>query len=366
MKDAGDWLKQMTDLQQQYWNGWRDVAGKALEQVGRKNGTPWHEGLEIWNRATTGGPKDVIEHLMAHGRQYLQLLQGLTTGKALAGDGTMDVRRWLDELREVHLHYGRGLVGGVGQFPWFGGIDPAQIEQLVKSFASEPMRSIQSDMRNWLGLPTFGLTREHQERNQALLRAWFDYQNASARYNELLFKSAALTLDRLEDRLSERDEPGRRIESARTLYDLWIDAAEEAFTEVAMGAEYREVYGELIDTQMRVRSGLNAEIERLNAQFDMPTRSEIDSMAQQLHALKAEVRKLRAGIVTTTQSSHQPASTPKRVAHPAAATRAVKAAASSPRAKKKKTKKTEKTTRSRRVSDAPSIRSTARKSAQGN
>lgn len=350
MKDAGDWLKQMTDLQQQYWSGWRDMAGQALGQVGRNEATPWHEGLEIWNRATAGGPNEVIEQLMAHGRQYLQMLQGLTMGKALGDDGAFDVRRWLDELREAHLQYGHGLTGNLGRFPWFGGGDPAQIEQLVKSFTAGPVRSLQNDVQGWLGLPAFGLAREHQERHQALLRAWLDYQNANARYNELLLKSAALTLDRLERKLSERDEPGRRIDSPRALYDLWIDASEEAFTEVAMGAEYREVYGELINTQMRVRSGINAQIERLGAQFNLPTRTEIDSMARQLHELKAEVRRLRqrAGeAAPAAQRAPAPAATPTSKA-PAA------------RAGKNAPKKA-----ASRARVAPAVNSTARKQAKG-
>src|SRR5690606_8458872 len=45
-------LKQMADLQQQYWNGVRDMAGKAAGQAAPAAASaPWQDGLDAWNRA---------------------------------------------------------------------------------------------------------------------------------------------------------------------------------------------------------------------------------------------------------------------------------------------------------------------------
>src|SRR3546814_16203183 len=65
-----------------------------------------------------------------------------------------------------------------------------------------------------------------------------------------------------EDKLAEREEPGRQIQSARALFDLWVDAAEDAYAKIALSHEFREVYGKLVDAQMRLRGGVQREVER--------------------------------------------------------------------------------------------------------
>ena len=56
---------------------------------------------------------------------------------------------------------------------------------------------------------------------------------------------------------TQRAGPADR-QSARALFDLWIDAAEEAYAEIALSPQFREVYGEFVNSQMRVRAGAAA------------------------------------------------------------------------------------------------------------
>jgi class III poly(R)-hydroxyalkanoic acid synthase PhaE subunit len=93
-----------------------------------------------------------------------------------------------------------------------------------------------------------------------------------------------------EDKLAERGEPGRQVDSVRGLYDLWVDAAEDAYAEIALSQEFREVYGALVNAQMRVRRNVQKEVERVATDLGMPTRSEIDSMGKRLHALHRDAK----------------------------------------------------------------------------
>lgn len=399
MNDNGEWLRQMADLQQQYWRGWQSMAGQAIAQQAPR--TPWQEGLDLWTRpfAMGGAPAagglggdDVGARLLGYGRQYLEMLQQMA-GQGAAGGGALDPQAWVKEMRAAHERLGRGVMNaGPGAIPWFGGVDAAQIEQMVKAFTAAPMRGMQNEVRGLFDLPTFGLSREHQERTQALAKAWIDYQSATSRYNELMLKTATRTFDMLENRLAEREQPGRQIESVRGIYDLWIDAAEDAFAEVAMSPEYRAVYGELVNSQMRVRAGINTELEHFAAQFGMPTRTEVDSMARQLHELRRELRRLKAGRGSAAKdgakaaprenapgaASGQGEATRPRVqraktkrareSNAAAPTTAAKASArakasSEQGARKQATRASARKTPAERDDSAPMIQSTARKNA---
>jgi hypothetical protein len=118
---------------------------------------------------------------------------------------------------------------------------------------------------------------------------------ASARYQELIQRANTQGMQRLQDKLAQHAEPGRQIDSLKGLYDLWVDASEEAYAGIALSDEFREVYGEMVNTQMRVRQLQQQQTEQLCQQLGVPTRSEVSSLGERLQALRREFRASRAG-----------------------------------------------------------------------
>lgn len=319
-------------MSQQYWNAWNDATRKAF---GVKGGdgpddkAPWHEGLEQWSRMFDAGKardaqSEVVERLLAGARSYFSLLQALAEKGA---NGNADPHAWSDKVRESF------------NFP---GADAALLDnplaralreltgQGARGF-EQMMESVQPSMREMhalLDLPAFGYAREHQEHYQQMGKAWLDYQHETNRYNALIARASRRAFEVFEDKLAERGEPGRQIDSARGLYDLWVDAAEDAYAEVALSDEFREVYGALVNAQMRVRQNVQKEVERVATDLGMPTRTEIDSMGKRLHALHrdaknhaealpelmAEVAALRAEVERIKAANAQPAAKPARKA----------------------------------------------------
>jgi class III poly(R)-hydroxyalkanoic acid synthase PhaE subunit len=164
--------------------------------------------------------------------------------------------------------------------------------------ASPFLEAFKREGLSWLGMPAFGFAREQQERWQALAAAQLDYQDRSSAYNALMVKAAQRAYEVFEDKLAARAQPGAQLKSARALFDLWIDAAEEAYAEIALSPEFREVYGKLVDAQMRVRAGVQKEVEQAAAQFGMPTRTEVDAAHRKIAELERQVRRLRDAVAT--------------------------------------------------------------------
>jgi class III poly(R)-hydroxyalkanoic acid synthase PhaE subunit len=77
------------------------------------------------------------------------------------------------------------------------------------------------------------------------------------------------------------------------LFDLWIDAAEEAYAQVALSSEFREVYGAYVNAQMRLRNGMQGEIEQVCAAMGMPTRTEVDAAHRKIAELERVLRRMR-------------------------------------------------------------------------
>jgi len=317
-------------LSQQYWNAWADATRKAFGSAADATApdkTPWHEGLEQWSRmfdarGAGGTQSEVVERLLAGARSYFALLQSLAETGA---DGKADPQAWAERLRGSFNFPGADaalldnpLARALRELAGHGA---KGFEQMMKG-----MQPAMAEARALLDLPAFGYAREHQEHYQRMAKAWLDYQQETNRYNALIARASRRAFEVFEDKLAERGEPGRQVDSVRGLYDLWVDAAEDAYAEVALSDEFREVYGALVNAQMRVRQDVQREVERVATDLGMPTRTEIDSMGKRLHALHrdaknraealpelvAEVAALRAEVERLKAGGVKPASQPAR------------------------------------------------------
>ncbi len=255
------------ELLKQAWDAWQENLGKSFSSGSANNGMQ-----EQAERALSG--------LKAH----LELMERMSLGFA---DETGD---WKSSLREVFGDFAANpFMQAYTEAVDMAGGGP---QAWAQSAGASPPPWLAS-WKDMLGMPAFGPGREQQERDQALAKAWSELHTRQMRYQALLAKAARMGVDRLESRLEERAEPGRQIEQMRELYNLWIDAAEEAYKEVALSPQWRQAYGDMLNAQMQVRSQMQDRVERLAREWGMPTRSEVDTLGQRLQALRRELRTTR-------------------------------------------------------------------------
>jgi class III poly(R)-hydroxyalkanoic acid synthase PhaE subunit len=311
------WLPDWQSMQKQFFNAWTDAARK-----GAAPDLPVHEGFDAWLKLF--GQRDtnneVLDRVIGSGKQFADFMQGVigqlaTLKPDMAGPGKF--REAMEQAfgamspkSNPVVDALRGMVGeGARGF-----------EQLMGDF-TKAAQPFEGELRGLLSLPAFGYSREGQEQRQALARAMLEYNEANARYHELMMKAARLGLDRFESKLGERSEPGRELTSMRALFDLYIDAAEEGYAEVAMSPEFREAYGELVNAQMRVRQQVQQEIERSTAALGMPVRSEMDSVHKRMHEMRRRIADLEEKLAAVTAAGATPvvAAAPAAAVEPAAA-----------------------------------------------
>ncbi len=289
-----DWSKDWQALQTQYWSAWSDLT-RNQAGVTPDAATPWHEGLEQWSRMFGGAGKqsDAAERLMSSAKDYLNLMQSMMAFASGKGGGPINAQSWLETLRGSFNV--PGLDSSLHNNPLakmlrdMSGNGVRSFEQLA-SGATPMLEQMQQEGLSWLRAPAFGYMREHQEHYQKMALAFAEFQEAVKHYNALIMKASQRSFEIAEGKLAERSEPGRQIDSVRALYDLWVDAAEEAYAEIALSEEFRGVYGDVVNAQMRMRSQLQQEVERIGVDLGMPTRTELNSVHKRLHDLRRELR----------------------------------------------------------------------------
>lgn len=272
-EQASDFLQNYQALAQQSWDAWT----RQLQQQ-QPAANPF-----FTPPTAPGAGNDTLERTLAGLKGYFDLMQGAaaSSGVGAAGD-------WRQQLQQ--------LFGGASQ-PFaqaFGGIDSSGAEGFARQWQSWLQAAQHGGFGDLPGVhgptPAFGLNREQQMQQQALATAMFASMQASARYQALIQRANAQAMEKLQGRLAQHAEPGRQIDSLKALYDLWVDAAEEAYAEIALSDEFREAYGEMVNTQMRVRQLQQQQTEQICQQLGVPTRSEVSSLGERLQQLRREVR----------------------------------------------------------------------------
>lgn len=327
-----DSIKDWQSLHQQWWSSMLDSARKQAASAGWdassfKPGDSLKGFGDVFGKSLGSENEATVERFLAGSKQFLQWVEGLSAQVAARGGIPGKIEDWtalfkqsagpMLESNNPFLHLFQGLSG-----------DGARgLEQM---FAGLPnvADAFKGELKGMLGTPAFGFMREQQERAQQLIAAQLEQQEAMNAYNAQMLRASKLSFEKLELKLADREEPGRQLDSLRAVYDLWIDAAEEAYAEIALSAEFRAAYGDLVNKQMRVRQMLQAEVERQTGQVGMPTRSELNSVHKRLQEMRRRIRELEDRLEQAT-----PGPTPR--AAPVAAPASKPAARSKPKPKAK-------------------------------
>lgn len=282
-------------LARQYWGAWSDAlrqGGGAAAQTpadGAGHGS-WREAIDTWAkwlpRGTGAQAEDAVAQLQQQAGQWFGAMQQVAAQFAGRDASSADVAdAWKQQVqgqREQMLQWLLGAARGAGQ----AGVDP-WLQQ-----AAQWLQGWQRDSGPWLQMPGFGPGRNHHARWRALAKAQQDYQAQLQAYMSQLQGAIDRAFGVFETKLREHEDPGSQLTNARAMFDLWIDAAEEAYAASALSEEFREVYAGFANAQMRLRALLQRETEQLCEQLGLPTRTELDAAHRHIADLERRLRRL--------------------------------------------------------------------------
>ena len=324
MSDRNDFEAQARRM----WQAWGDAMRTGAAPAPAIPG--WDDAVQWWTQLARGVSPGVAPSADAMGpagwmAQVQQLAARFAGSDAGAAEIAAEWRRLLGANPLPDLLRTLGLQGQQGLDAWYQ--------------ATAPLRDAwQREMGAWLQLPAFGIAREHQARWQQLAQAQLALREHEETFNRLLLRVGERAYAVFEQKLAAHAQPGKQLTSARALFDLWIDAAEEAYAETALSDEFRTAWAALVNAQMRLRAGVQKEVEFASGLFGMPTRTELDAAHRKIADLERALRAMADRFVDATagqaRSRHEApaskASSAKGDAKPAPANPAASKAAPRP------------------------------------
>ncbi|MFL6655576.1 MAG: poly(R)-hydroxyalkanoic acid synthase subunit PhaE [Sulfurifustis sp.] len=262
--------------------------------------------------AVPPGSSGFLEYVIALSRPYFSMAERLAD--AGREDPQTDVQRWLDNMAHaysaaaqsanVQMHWQTQQAFAFWEYA-FANLQQSVAALLPRHDAPPPAASgtTSSGMAPFPMLPGIGYLREMQEEYQKLARLTIEYVGALQAYNAGVAGVGLRAIERL--RAKAAAEPQEiAVDSLRKLYDAWVDACEEAYATYAMSDEGAARYADLIKAAAALRRQATAVTERILEWLNVPTRREVDTLAQRLHETRREMHALRAEIERMKQHSN--------------------------------------------------------------
>ena len=203
------------------------------------------------------------------------------------------ISEWIAQQREL-------LMRGAAQPTQAGGpdgvyTDPFNIGSgLLGAWASAGLfqSSVAQQLSDFFArLPPVGLAREQTAAWRELTAAQAECRQIENELRAVLVKVQLDALDLLSERVRQRGAADP-IASFRALYDLWVECGEQVYSKLAHSDAYSKLQAELGNATMRLRSRLQVVLEYNLKQFDLPTRSELNSLHRQLRDLRAQIERM--------------------------------------------------------------------------
>jgi len=298
--NAGD----VEALARQYFSAWGDALRHAAVPPGQAGpGAPgqgsWQQAIDWWAQMmpnATSNPADAAVHrFREQAGGWYGTMQQVAAQFAGRDASSADVAQaWKQAVEGQGDGLLQWMLQGARGHTQAGGPDLLKL-----------LEALQRDLGPWLQSPAFGPGREHQARWQALLRAQQEYQAHSSDYVDQIKQALDEAFKLFEQRLAEHEQPGNQLTSARAMFDLWIEAAEEAYAKVALSEPFQQVYASLGNAQMRLRAATQQEIERVCEAIGMPTRTEMDAAHRRITELERLVRRMAAAVAPKASSAQR-------------------------------------------------------------
>ena len=171
-------------------------------------------------------------------------------------------------------------------------VDAETFAHLDENFFETWTGIYEKEIQRYLKIPKLGLVREYQERVSDSVDAYNRFQVTLNEFLRILAVPVSRSFVVLQEQVAELADKGELPEDGRAYYDMWIKVLEGHYMTLFQTPEYTDILGKTLKSLTEYKSTRNAVIEDMIGGLPIPTRSEIDSLYQEIHRLKRRLRTL--------------------------------------------------------------------------
>ncbi len=171
-------------------------------------------------------------------------------------------------------------------------IDTQTLTQIDENFFRTWTEIYEKEFSRFHQIPKLGLVREYQERISHATDMYNRFQVTLNEFLHLLSVPISRSFAVLQEQVGELADKGELPEEGRVYYDMWIKVLEGHYMTLFQTPEYMDLLGKMLKSLTDFKQARSAVIEDMIGGLPIPTRSEIDSLYQEVHRLKRRLREL--------------------------------------------------------------------------
>jgi len=275
----------------------------------------WAESLELWWKALSpsidSDQHEVFRKFIEQGKSYfrlngefLNILPHLSTADK---DSSEWQRLWDTSMSELRNNFSNLTSSGQSNAGfWALPLDNWQRTQgLFSVLPMDFLKNLENYLENneqsffyeqlkpLCTLPNFNYSQEWQENVQESIRLLLDYQQAQQEYAAVFGKIGLRSIDLLQHNVAALKGDEVQLDNLRTMYDLWVECGEKAYSEFVNSEEYVSTHARLINSLMTWKQHEQKMVDDILNMFNMPTRKEMDTINLRMHQMRREVKALQ-------------------------------------------------------------------------
>jgi len=332
MSESNPWAEQWFNAQQQFVDAWSDMAKSGVPGNSSQSDL-WAQSFDLWRKASGAQVQpdfqQAMDKCMDMGKGYFAMAEQVSKNMSAGAEPAEAINQWMDQLKDSLQQM------GLQQFGSMPGFDGSAINGFMKQWFN-PTSSWQQmtagmmpmnqgawqipgmNMPGMMNTPSFnlgemidplgtlleapgvGYFREPQAKQQKGLQLALEYQQANQAFNQAFLRVATESIQGFQARILKIDAD-TAPKSLRELYDLWVEISEEHYAEFAMGEEYQELYGDMVNRLMTMKKHYSEIADDMLRAMNLPNTREVDTMQERLQqvrrenfALKKEVSEIKS------------------------------------------------------------------------
>lgn len=221
------------------------------------------------------------------------LLDLLQTAAQAASNGLQTPQQMVEELSKTLTPLMQQFLQSQQpwQTLWAAAAPPSSASGLFDGWLDGPLGKGLSFTNE---LAPLGAAREYLRQGQSHSAKLAQLPTRLAAFTEVMQGFPEKLQQRLQARIADLSAKNKTLDSVRAVLDLWIDAAEEAFAEIAHSKAYGKAQGELSNLLMELKIERQAGLDQALEFIGLPSRRELDTTHRRVTALRRENRELKS------------------------------------------------------------------------
>ncbi len=269
----------------------------------------WTKAMEYWSQSLSGGMPGDFQHVYTNMIEQVHLYNMF--GEQLSGfmnnynDLDKTAKDWQQQLdayfNDMKTFFSGHQPDASNVFKqMLGAWQQLPMDTIQRTFSSASLMpgdflqefkndSLHAAAEKYLSVPGIGYTRESQEQHLNGIRLWSEYQKASNEFNTANSRVGVKALEQLKIKIFKLAEENNNISSLREIYDLWVDANEDAYAEFVNSDEYTHLYGAMVNSLMKFKQHNQKTVDESLSALNIPTQKGVDTVKQRQQELRREL-----------------------------------------------------------------------------